>query len=100
MNLWKLRKEPVDEAGWIVRRISELVVMRNAVILLRQMYLDLILQMLVEVYKVVLGCNEKLGDEAGWRRVIMKSFRGFMMRRVGRDVDKGKVEDKMWNMRR
>ena len=38
-------KEPVDKAGWIVRRISDLVVMRMSVILLRLIYLDLILLM-------------------------------------------------------
>ncbi len=27
----------------------------------------------------------------------MRSFRGFTMRAVNRDVDKGKAEDKIWN---
>ena len=38
-------KEPVDKAGWFVRRISELGGMRMSVILLRLIYLDLILLM-------------------------------------------------------
>ena len=46
-------KVSVDKAGWIVRRISSLVVMRILVILLRLIYSDLILLMLVEAY----GCS-------------------------------------------
>ena len=44
-------KVPVDKAGWIVRRISELggyenaVILRMSVILLRLIHLDLILLM-------------------------------------------------------
>ena len=59
-------KEPVDKAGWIVRRISELGGYENVSDSVKA---DIFGFDVADVRgsKVVLGCNENVGDKAGWR---------------------------------
>ena len=89
-------KEPVDKVGWIVRKISELGGYENVSdsVKAEVFGFDIAdvsgsIRLFSEVMKR-LGIKQD-GDE------LYEEFQRIYDESVGRDVDKGKVEDKMWN---
>ena len=89
-------KEPVDKAGWIVRRISELGGYENVSDSVKA---DIFVFDIADVsgsIRLFLDVMKKLGiklDGDG----LYEEFQRIYDEAVNRDVDKGKAEDKIWN---
>lgn len=91
--------EPVDKADWIVRRISELGGYENVSDSVKADIFGFDIADVSGSIRLFSDVMKKLGiklDGDG----LYEEFQRIYEESVGRDVDKGKVEDKMWNMRR
>ena len=91
--------EPVDKADWIVRRISELGGYENVSDSVKADIFGFDSADVSGSIRLFSDVMKKLGiklDGDG----LYEEFQRIYEESVGRDVDKGKVEDKMWNMRR
>ena len=89
-------KEPVDKAGWIVRRISELGGYENVSDSVKADIFGFDIADVSGSIRLFLDVMKKLGiklDGDG----LYEEFQRIYDEAVNRDVDKGKVEDKIWN---
>ena len=89
-------KEPVDKAGWIVRRISELGGYENVSDSVKADIFGLDIADVSGSIRLFLDVMKKLGiklDGDG----LYEEFQRIYDEAVNRDVDKGKAEDKIWN---
>lgn len=89
-------KEPVDKAGWIVRRISELGGYENVSDSVKADIFGFDIADVSGSIRLFLDVMKKLGiklDGDG----IYEEFQRIYDEAVNRDVDKGKAEDKIWN---
>ena len=87
---------PMDKAGWIVRRISELGGYENVSDSVKADIFGFDIADISGSIKLFSDVMKRLeikldGDE------LYEEFQRIYDESVGRDVDKGKVEDKMWN---
>ena len=91
-----IETEPVDKAGWIVRRISELGGYENVGDSVKADVFGFDIADVggsIRLFSDVMKRLEIKLDGDG----IYEEFQRIYDESVGRDVDKGKVEDKMWN---
>ena len=91
-----IETEPVDKAGWIVRRISELGGYENVGDSVKADVFGFDIADVggsIRLFSDVMKRLEIKLDGDG----IYDEFQRIYDESVGRDVDKGKVEDKMWN---
>ena len=89
-------KEPVDKAGWIVRRISELGGYENVSDSVKADIFGFDIADVSESIRLFSDVMKKLGiklDGDG----LYEEFQRIYDEAVNRDVDKGKAEDKIWN---
>ena len=89
-------KEPVDKAGWIVRRISELGGYENVSDSVKADIFGFDIADVSGNIRLFLDVMKKLGiklDGDG----LYEEFQRIYDEAVNRDVDKGKAEDKIWN---
>ena len=89
-------KEPVDKAGWIVRRISELGGYENVSDSVKADIFGFDIADVSGSIRLFLDVMKKLGiklDGDG----LYEEFQRIYDEAVNRDVDKGKAEDKTWN---
>ena len=89
-------KEPVDKAGWIVRRISELGGYENVSDSVKAVIFGFDIADVSGSIRLFLDVMKKLGiklDGDG----LYEEFQRIYDEAVNRDVDKGKAEDKIWN---
>ena len=89
-------KEPVDKAGWIVRRISELGGCENVSDSVKADIFGFDIADVSGSIRLFLDVMKKLGiklDGDG----LYEEFQRIYDEAVNRDVDKGKAEDKIWN---
>ena len=89
-------KEPVDKAGWIVRRISELGGYENVSDSVKADIFGFDIADVSGGIRLFLDVMKKLGiklDGDG----LYEEFQRIYDEAVNRDVDKGKAEDKIWN---
>ena len=89
-------KEPVDKAGWIVRRISELGGYENVSDSVKADIFGFDIADVRGSIRLFLDVMKKLGiklDGDG----LYEEFQRIYDEAVNRDVDKGKAEDKIWN---
>ena len=89
-------KEPVDKAGWIVRRISELGGYENVGDSVKADIFGFDIADVSGSIRLFLDVMKKLGiklDGDG----LYEEFQRIYDEAVNRDVDKGKAEDKIWN---
>jgi len=89
-------KEPVDKAGWIVRRISELGGYENVSDSVKADIFGFDIADVSGSIRLFLDVMKKLGiklDGDG----LYEEFQRIYDEAVNRDVDKGKAEDKIWN---
>ena len=89
-------KEPVDKAGWIVRRISELGGYENVSDSVKADIFGFDIADVSGSIRLCLDVMKKLGiklDGDG----LYEEFQRIYDEAVNRDVDKGKAEDKIWN---
>ena len=92
-------KEPVDKAGWIVRRISELGGYENVSDSVKADIFGFDIADVSGSIRLFSDVMKKLGiklDGDG----LYEEFQRIYDEAVNRDVDKGKAEDKIWNMGR
>lgn len=92
-------KEPVDKAGWIVRRISELGGYENVSDSVKADIFGFDIADVSGSIRLFLDVMKKLGiklDGDG----LYEEFQRIYDEAVNRDVDKGKAEDKIWNKSR
>ena len=88
--------EPVDKAGWIVRRISELGGYENVSDSVKADIFGFDIADVSGSIRLFLDVMKKLGiklDGDG----LYEEFQRIYDEAVNRDVDKGKAEDKIWN---
>ena len=89
-------KEPVDKAGWIVRRISELGGYENVSDSVKADIFGFDIADVSGSIRLFSDVMKKLGiklDGDG----LYEEFQRIYDEAVNRDVDKGKAEDKIWN---
>ena len=89
-------KEPVDKAGWIVRRISELGGYENVSDSVKADIFGFDIADVSGSIRLFLDVMKKLGiklDGDG----LYEEFQRIYDEAVNRDVDEGKAEDKIWN---
>lgn len=89
-------KEPVDKAGWIVRRISELGGYENVSDSVKADIFGFDIADVSGSIRLFLDVMKKLGiklDGDG----LYEEFQRIYDEAFNRDVDKGKAEDKIWN---
>ena len=89
-------KEPVDKAGWIVRRISELGGYENVGVSVKADIFGFDIADVSGSIRLFSDVMKKLGiklDGDG----LYEEFQRIYDEAVNRDVDKGKAEDKTWN---
>ena len=89
-------KEPVDKAGWIVRRISELGGYENVSNSVKADIFGFDIADVSGSIRLFSDVMKKLGiklDGDG----LYEEFQRIYDEAVNRDVDKGKAEDKIWN---
>lgn len=89
-------KEPVDKAGWIVRRISELGGYENVSDSVKADIFGFDIADVSGSIRLFLDVMKKLGiklDGDG----LYEEFQRIYDEAVNRDVDKGMAEDKIWN---
>ena len=89
-------KEPVDKAGWIVRRISELGGYENVSDSVKADIFGFDIADVSGSIRLFLDVMKKLGiklDGDG----LYEEFQRIYDEAVNRDVNKGKAEDKIWN---
>ena len=89
-------KEPVDKAGWIVRRISELGGYENVSDSIKADIFGFDIADVSGSIRLFSDVMKKLGiklDGDG----LYEEFQRIYDEAVNRDVDKGKAEDKIWN---
>ena len=89
-------KEPVDKAGWIVRRISELGGYGNVSDSAKADIFEFDIADVSGSIRRFSDVMKKLGMKLDGDE-LYEEFQRIYDESVGRDVDKGKVEDKMWN---
>ena len=88
--------EPMDKAGWIVRRISELDGYENVGDSVKADVFGFDIADISGSIKLFPDVTKKLGIKLDGDE-LYEEFQRIYDESVGRDVDKGKVEDKMWN---
>lgn len=92
-------KEPVDKAGWIVRRISELGGYENVSDSVKADIFGFDIADVSGSIRLFSDVMKRLGIKLNGEELYEK-FQRIYDESVGRDADKDKAEDKMWNMRR
>ena len=88
--------EPVDKAGWIVRRISELGGYENISDYVKTDVFGFDITDVSGSIKLFSDVMKRLGIKLDGDE-LYEEFQRIYDVSVGGDVDKGKVEDKMWN---
>ena len=91
--------EPVDKAGWIVRRISELGGYENVSDSVKADVFGFDIADVSESIRLFSDVMKRLGIKLDGDELYEEFQRGYD-ESVGRDADKDKAEDKMWDMRR
>ena len=91
--------EPVDKAGWIVRRISELGGYENVSDSVKADIFGFDIADVSESIRLFSDVMKKLGIKLDGDE-LYEEFQRMYDESVDRDADKEKAEDKMWNMRR
>ena len=91
--------ESVDKTDWIVRRISELGGYENVSDSVKADIFGFDIADVSGSIRRFSDVMKKLGMKLDGDE-LYEEFQRFYDESVGRDVDKGKVEEKMWNMRR
>ena len=86
----------VDKAGWIVRRISELGGYENVSDSVKADIFGFDIADVSGSIRRFSDVMKKLGMKLDGDE-LYEEFQRIYDESVGRDVDKGKVEDKMWN---
>ena len=89
-------KERVDEAGWIVRRISELGGYENVSDSVKADIFGFDIADVSGSIKLFSDVMKKLGIKLDGDE-LYEEFQRIYDEAVSRDVDKGKAEDKIWN---
>ena len=84
--------EPVDKAGWIVRKISELGGYENVSDSVKVDVFGFDIADVSESIRPLLDVMKRLGIKLD-RDELYEAFQRIYDESVGRDVDKGKVED-------
>ena len=88
--------EPVDKADWIVRKISELGGYENVSDSVKADIFGFDIEDVSGSIRMFSDVMKKLGMKLDGDE-LYEEFQRIYDESVGRDVDKGKVEDKMWN---
>ena len=88
--------EPVDKAGWIVRRISELGGYENVSDSVKADIFGFDIADVSGSIRLFLDVMKKLGIKLDGDE-LYEEFQRIYDEAVNRDVDKGKAEDKIWN---
>ena len=91
--------ESVDKTDWIVRRISELGGYENVSDSVKADIFGFDIADVSGSIRRFSDVMKKLGMKLDGDE-LYEEFQRIYDESVGRDVDKGKVEEKMWNMRR
>ena len=89
-------KERVDEAGWIIRRISELGGYENVSDYVKVDAFGFDIADISGSIKLFSDVMKKLGIKLDGDE-LYEEFQRIYDEAVSRDVDKGKAEDKIWN---
>ena len=89
-------KEPVDEVGWIVRRISELGGFENVSDSVKADVFGFDIADVSGSIRMFSDVMKRLGIKLDGDE-LYEEFQRIYDESVGRDVDKGKMEDKMRN---
>ena len=89
-------KEPVDKAGWIVRRISELGGYENVSDSVKADIFGFDIADVSGSIRLFSDVMKKLGTKLDGDG-LYEEFQRIYDEAVNRDVDKGKAEDKIWN---
>ena len=92
-------KEPVDKADWIVRRISELGGYENVSDSVKADIFGFDIADVSGSIRLFSDVMKRLGIKLNGEE-LYEEFQRIYDESVGRDADKDKAEDKMWNMRR
>lgn len=92
-------KEPVDKAGWIVRRILELGGYGNISDSVKADVFGFDIADISGSIRLFSDVMKKLGIKLDGDE-LYEAFQRIYDESVGRDTDKDKVEDKMWNRAR
>ena len=88
--------EPVDKAGWIVRRISELGGFENVSDSVKADVFGFDIADVSGSIRLFSDVMKRLGIKLNGEE-LYEEFQRIYDESVGRDVDKDKAEDKMWN---
>ena len=88
--------EPVDKAGWIIRRISELGGYENVSDSVKADIFGFDIADISGSIKLFSDVMKKLGMKLDGDE-LYEEFQRIYDEAVSRDVDKGKAEDKIWN---
>ena len=91
--------EPVDKAGWIIRRISELGGYENVSDYVKVDAFGFDIADISGSIKLFSDVMKKLGIKLDGDE-LYEEFQRIYDEAVSRDVDKGKAEDKIWNKSR
>ena len=91
--------EPVDKAGWIVRRISELGGYENVSDFVKADIFGFDIADVGGSIRLFSDVMKSLGIKLNGEE-LYEEFQRIYDESVGRDADKDKAEDKTWNMRR
>ena len=91
--------ESVDKAGWIVRRISELGGYENVSDSVKADIFGFDIADVSGSIRLFSDVMKRLGIKLNGEE-LYEEFQRIYDESVGRDADKDKAEDKMWNMRR
>ena len=91
--------EPVDKAGWIVRKISELGGYENVSDYVRADVFGFDIADVSGSIRLFWDVMKKLGIKLDGDE-LYEEFQTIYDESVDRDADKAKVEDKMWNIGR
>lgn len=89
----------MDKAGWIVRRISELGGYENVSDSVKADIFGFDIADVSGSIRLFSDVMKRLGIKLNGEELYEK-FQRIYDESVGRDADKDKAEDKMWNMRR
>ena len=92
-------KEPVDKAGWIVRRISELGCYENVSDSIKADIFGFDIADVSGSIRLFSDVMKRLGIKLAGDE-LYEEFQRIYDESVGRDSGKEKAEDKMWNMGR
>ena len=88
--------EPVDKAGWIIRRISELGGYENVSDYVKVDAFGFDIADISGSIKLFSDVMKKLGIKLDGDE-LYEEFQRIYDEAISRDVDKGKAEDKIWN---